>query len=119
MTVLTVPNWPFLYKKRCGYSDTPLTVTLFSCPEGVTVSGEVCIAPGWRAWGRNPSKGRDQILPSGNLEVEPLLLRVLPVGAGRGARPGGPQPGDVGEVDQSGRGGRESEQRGRYGEHSH
>ena len=24
------------------------------------------IAPGWRAWGRNPRKGRDQILPSGN-----------------------------------------------------
>ena len=21
---------------------------------------------GWRAWGRNPRKGRDQILPSGN-----------------------------------------------------
>ena len=43
VTVLTVPNWSFLYKKRCGYSDTPLTVTLFSRPEGVTVSGEVCI----------------------------------------------------------------------------
>ena len=26
------------------------------------------IAPGWRAWGRNPRKGRDQILPSGNLD---------------------------------------------------
>ena len=26
------------------------------------------IAPGKRAWGRNPRKGRDQILPSGNLE---------------------------------------------------
>ena len=27
----------------CGYSDTPLTVTLFAFPEGVTVSGHVCI----------------------------------------------------------------------------
>ena len=26
------------------------------------------IAPGWRARGRNPRKGRDQILPSGNLD---------------------------------------------------
>ena len=25
-------------------------------------------APGWRAWGRNPRKGRDQILPSGNTD---------------------------------------------------
>ena len=28
------------------------------------------IVPGWRAWGCNPRKGRDQILPSGNLEEE-------------------------------------------------
>ena len=41
--VLTLPDRPFLYKKRCGYSDTPLTGTLFSRPEGVTVSEEVCI----------------------------------------------------------------------------
>ena len=27
------------------------------------------IVPGWRALGCNPRKGRDQILPSGNLEV--------------------------------------------------
>ena len=25
--------------------------------------------PGWRAWGHNPRKGRDQILPSGNLDA--------------------------------------------------
>ena len=38
------------------------------------------IAPGWRAWGRNPRKGRDQILPSGNHEGRPLLRqrRLLP-----------------------------------------
>ena len=27
----------------CGYSDTPLTVTLLPFPEGVTVSGHICI----------------------------------------------------------------------------
>ena len=27
----------------CGYSDTPLTVTLLAVPKGVTVSEEVCI----------------------------------------------------------------------------
>ena len=26
----------------CGYSDTPLTVTLLPFPEGVTVSGHIC-----------------------------------------------------------------------------
>ena len=31
--------------KGCGYSDTPLRVTLFFRPEGVTVSGEVCNYP--------------------------------------------------------------------------
>ena len=31
------------------------------------------IAPGWRAWGRNPRKGRDQILPSGNLHLKELI----------------------------------------------
>ena len=46
------------------------------------------IAPGWRAWGRNPKKGRDQILPSGNhgrhmdrmsRHHHPLMMRNLRV----------------------------------------
>ena len=31
------------YDTNCGYSDTPLTVTLLPFPEGVTVSGHICI----------------------------------------------------------------------------
>ena len=39
------------------------------------------IAPGWRAWGSNPRKGRDQILPSGNLvpsSFRPIQFRRSP-----------------------------------------
>ena len=32
--------------------------------------------PVWRAWGRNPRKGRDQILPSGNLGENHSFLRL-------------------------------------------
>ena len=33
------------------------------------------IVPGWRAWGRNPRKGRDQVLPSGNHVREQLMAK--------------------------------------------
>ena len=36
------------------------------------------IAPGWRAWGRNPRKRRDQIFPSGNLVVRPSIIKAAP-----------------------------------------
>ena len=51
------------------------------------------IAPGWRAWGRNPRKGRDQILPSGNLGRRfgergggGLHVGRVPAEAGKGRR---------------------------------
>ena len=37
------------------------------------------IAPGWRAWGRNPRKGRHQILPSGNHASPPFLYASHPI----------------------------------------
>ena len=32
-----------MHNRLYGYSDTPLTVTLLPFPEGVTVSGHICI----------------------------------------------------------------------------
>ena len=38
------------------------------------------IAPGWRAWGRNPRKGRDQILQRSHLATIPIMQppQILP-----------------------------------------
>ena len=36
-------DWIYHAVNMTGYSDTPLTVTLFAIPKGVTVSEEVCI----------------------------------------------------------------------------